>query len=246
MRIGIIGAGNIGATLAGKLVALGHDVVMANSRGPESLMAIAAETGATAAPVSRAADKADIVIIAIPQKAVLDLPRDLFAATAKDCIVIDTGNYYPEWRDGRIEAIENGMVESRWVSQQIGRPVIKIFNSILANSLANEGCQPGAPGRIALPVAGDDAQAKAIVIALVDKLGFDGIDAGCLDESWRQQPGTASYCTDLGSDDLREALKRADRSQAPALRDRGFQQMLQLPKGFSPPILVETLRALFR
>ena len=114
----------------------------------------------------------------------------MFAGTPDDVVVVDTGNYYPRERDGRIEAIEAGWPESRWVAQQLGRPVIKAFNNIYARHLLEFGRPKGTAGRIALPVAGDDEAAKAIVLKLVDELGFDGVDAGGLDESWRQQPGT--------------------------------------------------------
>ena len=126
-------------------------------------------------------------------------------------IVVDTGNYYPSFRDGTIEEIESGLTESGWVAKHLGRPVVKVFNNIMAHSLAEGGLPQGAKGRIALPVAGDDSRAKAVVIGLVDALGFDGIDAGTLDESWRQQPGTPVYCTDYDADGVRRALSVADR-----------------------------------
>jgi predicted dinucleotide-binding enzyme len=135
----------------------------------------------------------------------------LFRGLPEAVIVVDTGNYYPSFRDGRIDAIESGMTESGWVAQQLGRPVVKAFNNIIAHSLAEGGLPAGAKGRIALPVAGDDRRAKAVVIDLIDALGFDGIDSGSLDESWRQQPGTPVYCTDLDVDGVRRGLSQADR-----------------------------------
>src|SRR4051812_32549818 len=122
MKIGIIGAGNIGGTLTRRLAALGHEVFVANSRGPETLRELAAETGATAVSVTEAARDKDVVVVTIPEKNVPGLPGDLFTGTG-DVVVVDTGNYYPQQRDGRIDAIEEGMVESRWVQQQLGRPV---------------------------------------------------------------------------------------------------------------------------
>src|SRR6476619_243925 len=135
MKIGIIGAGQIGGTLTRRLAALGHEVFVANSRGPETLSDLAAETGATAVSVTAAVRGVDLVVVTIPIKNIPDLPRGLFADTPDRVVVIDTGNYYPRKRDGRIEAIEAGLPESRWVEQQIGRQVIKAFNNIYARHL---------------------------------------------------------------------------------------------------------------
>jgi predicted dinucleotide-binding enzyme len=169
MRIGIIGAGNIGGTLARHLAKLGHRVSIANSRGPESLTALAAEIGATPVSVVDAVKAGEVVIVSIPQKAVAELPRGLFANVPGSVVVVDTGNYYPELRDGRIDAIEGGMLDSRWVAQQLGRPVIKAFNNILAKSLLEKGVPRGTRGRIALSVAGDSSDAKSAVLRLVDE-----------------------------------------------------------------------------
>lgn len=217
MKIGIIGAGNIGGTLTRRLAALGHEVSVANSRGPETLRDLAAETGATAVSVTEAARDQDLVVVTIPEKNVPDLPDDLFA-TAGDVVVVDTGNYYPQQRDGRIDAIEQGMAESRWVEQQLGRPVIKAFNNIYADHLRDNGRPAGTDGRIALPVAGDDEGAKAVVMRLIDELGFDAVDAGSLDQSWRQQPGTPVYTTDLDADGVRRALSQASPQRSPQWR----------------------------
>ncbi len=202
----------MGGTLARHLARLGHHVSIANSRGPESLTALAVEIGVAPASAVDAANAGEIVIIAIPTKAVADL-ADLFANVPSSVVVIDTGNYHPELRDGRIDAIDRGMLDSQWVAQQIGRPVIKAFNSMLATSLFEQGVPRGTTGRIALPVAGDSLDAKAAVLRLVDDLGFDPIDAGDLDNSWRQQPGTPAYCQDLEAAALRRALAEADRSR---------------------------------
>jgi len=215
MRIGIIGAGNIGGTLTRRLTALGHDVSVANSRGPETLRDLAAETGANAVTVAEAARDRDVVVVTIPEKNVSDLPSDLFVGAGDDVVVVDTGNYYPRQRDGRIDAIEDGLVESRWVEQQLGRAVVKAFNNIYAQHLLEKGRPTGTHGRIALPVAGDDRAAKAVVLGLVDELGFDAVDAGGLDESWRQQPGTPAYATDLDADGLHCALAEATPERKP-------------------------------
>jgi len=213
MRIGFIGAGNIGGTLARHLAKLGHQVSIANSRGPESLTALAAEIGATPVSVVDAAKAGEIVFMAIATKAVADLPRGLFANVADSVVVIDIGNYHPELRDGRIDAIDRGMLDSQWVAQQIGRPVIKAFNNIVAKSLLEKGVPKGTMGRIALSVFGDSLDAKAAALRLVDDLGFDPVDGGDLANSWRQQPGTPAYCRDLEATALRRALTEAVRSR---------------------------------
>ena len=218
MRIGIIGSGNIGGTLTRRFSALGHQVFVANSRGPETLKDLATETGATPVSVAEAAQNGEVVIVTIPEKNIPDLPHDLFANVPEQVVVVDTGNYYPQQRDGEIAEIENGTVESRWVSQQLGRPVIKAFNNIYAAHLLNSGQPPGTAGRIALPVAGDDEKRKAIVLRLVDELGFDAVDAGSLDDSWRQQPGTPVYASDFDVEGVRNALARASKERTPQWR----------------------------
>jgi predicted dinucleotide-binding enzyme len=218
MRIGIIGAGQIGGSLARRLTKLGHDVSIANSRGPESLAGLAAETGAKPVTVQQAARAGEIVIVTIPMKNIPGLSAGLFDGVPADVVVIDTGNYYPRQRDGRIDAIEDGTAESRWVSDQLGRAVVKAFNNIYARHLLERGKPKGAPGRIALPVAGDDKRAKDVVIRLLDQLGFDGVDAGGLDESWRQQPGTPVYGTDFDSAGVLKALAEAKQERTDAFR----------------------------
>jgi predicted dinucleotide-binding enzyme len=218
MKIGIIGAGQIGGTLTRRLTQLGHEVSVANSRGPESLADLARETGAKAVTVHEAARAGEVVIVTIPMVKVRDLPKDLFAGVPESVVVVDTANYYPRQRDGRIDEIEAGMPESRWVEKQLGRPVVKAFNNIYARHLMEKGKPKGAPGRIALPVAGDDKRAKEIVIRLLDELGFDGVDAGGLDESWRQQPGTPVYTTDFDAEGVRRALAQASPERRPEWR----------------------------
>ena len=218
MKIGIIGAGQIGSTLARRLRALGHDVSIANSRGPDSLRDLAKETGAKPVTVEQAARAGDVVIVTIPQKNIPRLPKGLFDGVPDNVVVVDTGNYYPQQRDGRIDQIEDGTPESRWVSQQLRRPVVKAFNNIYARHLLERGKPRGSAGRIALPVAGDDGRAKDVVIRLVDELGFDGVDAGTLDESWRQQPATPVYATDLDAAGVRRALGEAKPERTPEFR----------------------------
>jgi predicted dinucleotide-binding enzyme len=218
MKIGIIGAGQIGGTLARRLTALGHEVSIANSRGPETLAGLAKETGAKAVTVEQAARAGELVIVTIPMKNIPKLPAGLFKNLPENVVVVDTGNYYPQQRDGRIDAIENGTTESRWTSQQLGRPVVKAFNNIYAQHLLEKGKPKGAPGRIALPVAGDDRRAKDIVIRLLDQLGFDGVDAGSLDDSWRQQPATPVYGTDFDAAGVKKGLSEAKPERTDAFR----------------------------
>lgn len=217
MKIGIIGAGHIGGTLTRRLTALGHEVFVANSRGPETLSKLAEETGATPVTTREAARSGDVVVITIPEGRVPDLPDDLFAGVSDDVVVVDTGNYYPR-RDGRIEEIEEGMTESRWVSRQLGRSVVKAFNNIRAQHLMDLGRPKGDSDRIALPVAGDDERAKSVVSGLVEDLGFDAVDAGSLDETWRQQPGTPVYAADLNAEGVRQALDEARPDRGPEWR----------------------------
>jgi predicted dinucleotide-binding enzyme len=218
MKIGIIGAGNIGGTLARRLAALGHQVSIANSRGPETIAALAEEIGAKAVTVEQAARAGEVVIVSIPLTNISRLPAGLFDGVPDSVVVVDTGNYYPRQRDGRIDPIENGATESRWVSSQLRRPVVKVFNTIYAQHLAEFGKPKGAADRFALPVAGDDPRAKDIIIRLLDELGFDGVDAGPLDESWRQQPGTPVYGPNLDADGVRRALAEAKPERQAALR----------------------------
>ena len=206
MKIGIIGAGNIGGNLTRRFTAVGHEVRVANSRGPETLADLAAETGATAVSVAEAAQGAEVVVVTIPQKNVPDLPKDVFAGAADGVVVIDTGNYYPQQRDGKIAAIEEGQPESAWVAEQLGRPVVKAFNGIFAANLLTHGRPEGAADRLALPVAGDNTD---VVRRLIEQIGFTAVDAGPIAESWRQQPGTPVYGADLDADGVRAALASA-------------------------------------
>jgi len=220
MKIGIIGTGNIGATLARKLSAAGHDIHVANTRGPEGARKVAEEIGAQPADIHGAVDGADVIILAIPLPAVQQLPANLFESLPSSATIIDTSNYYPGLRDARIPEIDGGLAESAWVSQQIGRPVVKAFNNALAHTLAALGQPEGTPGRLAIAVSGDDARSKRIAMDLVNQTGFDPVDAGALEESWRQQPSTPAYCCDLDADATRKALAAAIPGVAPTKRDQ--------------------------
>ncbi|WP_371669045.1 NAD(P)-binding domain-containing protein [Streptomyces sp. NBC_00289] len=215
MKIGIIGAGNIGGNLTRRLTALGHEVSVANSRGPQTLTELAKETGATPVTVGEAARGAEIVVVTVPVKAVPGLPSGLLDGAADGFVVIDTGNYYPQQRDGRIAEIEDGLTESRWAERQLGHPVIKAFNGTYAQDILDRPRPAGDPDRVALPVAGDDEAAKRKVRDLIDELGFDTVDAGGLDDSWRQQPGTPVYGLREGVEGVTKALSEASPERTP-------------------------------
>lgn len=205
MKIGIIGAGAIGGTLARKYAENGHEVSIANSRGPDGVKELADSIGATATDAEGAVHGADVVILSIPFLALEKLPQGLFADSPESLTIIDTGNYYPGVRDPLVAEIDGGLPESVWTANRLGRPVIKAFNNIEAGSLAENGTTKGAANRIALPVAGDDAEHKKRVMALVEEAGFDAFDAGSLADSWRQQPNTPGYSTDYALADAKKA-----------------------------------------
>ncbi|MFJ6986374.1 MULTISPECIES: NADPH-dependent F420 reductase [unclassified Streptomyces] len=219
MKIGIIGAGNIGGNLTRRLAALGHEVAVANSRGPQTLAELAAETGATPVEATEAAKGAEVVVVTVPFKAVPGLPDGILDGAAEGAAVIDTNNYYPRERDGRIDAVEDeGITESRWIERQLGHPVIKAFNGTYAQDILDRHRPAGDPGRIALPVAGDDAAAKAKVRALIEELGFDTVDSGGIDDSWRQQPDTPVYGLRGDVAEVTKALAEASPDRPAAFR----------------------------
>jgi predicted dinucleotide-binding enzyme len=217
MRIGIIGTGMIGATLARRLAGAGHDVAIANSRGPETIEGAALSTGARAVEATDVAAGVDALIVSVPLNRVPDV-APLVRAAPEGAVIIDTSNYYP-MRDEAIAELDGGQVESLWVGEQYGRPLVKAWNAIVAQSFAERGTPEGAVGRIAVPVAGDDAAAQALAMSLVEDTGFDAFDSGSLAESWRQQPGTPAYCTDLTAEEMPAALAGADRARSARRRD---------------------------
>ncbi|HEY6490604.1 MAG: NAD(P)-binding domain-containing protein [Terracidiphilus sp.] len=241
MKIGIIGAGNIGSVLALHFRRLRHTVLIANSRGPETLSQIATKTGAIPVDISESAREVDLLVIAIPMKSVPSLPKDLLSELPASSPIIDTGNYYP-LRDGVIPEIARGAIESEWTSGVLGRPVVKAFNNIVADSLLHKALPKGAEGRIALPVSGDVLKSKQLVTALLDQMGFDAVDAGPLSESWRYQAGTPAYCPDPTIQQLQKLLQRAERDKAPRNRDQAAKIMAKLPPDFSPQELVRVAR----
>jgi predicted dinucleotide-binding enzyme len=225
MQIGIIGAGEIGGTLIRQYSKAGHSVKMANSSGIEKLKNLALETGASAVTVTDVVTDVDVIVISIPLIGILKLPQQLFKNTSPNTPIIDTSNYYPA-RDGIIEDIENGMPESVWVSNKLQRPVIKAYNSILYRSLVNSGLPKGTASRLALPVSGDDKKSKDLVSGLVDDSGFDSLDNGSLQDSWRQQPGSPVYCTDLTLTQLKKSIQKARRELLPERRELGLKFIL--------------------
>jgi 8-hydroxy-5-deazaflavin:NADPH oxidoreductase len=208
--IGIIGAGHIGSQVARLAIASGHDVVISNSRGPETLSALVAELGprARAATPVEAARAGDLVVVSVPLKNYRDVPAQPLAGK----IVIDTNNYYPE-RDGHIPELDNESTTTAELLQaHLGRAkVVKAFNHIYAAELTTHGQPSGSPNRRALVIAGDDAGAKATVTRVLDQFGFDTVDVGPLKEGWRIQRDTPGYGPRRTADELRRDLAAAKR-----------------------------------
>jgi len=195
--VGIIGSGMIGGTVARLSVAAGHRVVLSNSRGPETLQELVAELGPLATPgtAEQAAEAGDLVVVSVPVKAFAEIPAKPLAGKP----VLDTGNYYPQ-RDGQIEELDTGALTSSGLLQRYlpDAHVVKVFNNIFFKHLQSLARPSGADDRTALPIAGDDADAKAKVTAYLDSIGYDAVDAGPVAQSWRQEPGTPAYGTPYG------------------------------------------------
>lgn len=223
MKIGILGTGHIGKTLVRELSAAGHDVKVANSRGPETIDAALLASGAKAVTAEEALEDVEAVILSIPLNRIAGV-APLIAKLPEDTVVIDTSNYYP-FRDDRIGAIEDGQVESLWVAEQLGRPIAKAWNAIGSASLAARGKPPGSPGRIAIPVAADRDRDREVAMGLVEDSGLDAFYSGPLAQSWRQQPGAPAYCTDLAREEMGPALAAAEKARLPKRRDLGVEVM---------------------
>ena len=214
--VGIIGSGMIGGTVARLSVAAGYHVVLSNSRGPETLAELVAELGplATAGTGEQAAEAGDLVLVSIPVKAFGDVPVKPLAGKP----VMDTGNYYPQ-RDGQIAELDTGALTSSGLLQRYlpEAHVVKVFNNIFFKHLGSLARPHGAQDRSALPIAGDDAAAKAAVTEFLDSIGYDAVDAGSLAESWRQEPGTPVYGTPYGpfSDEMGTPASAGRRSTPP-------------------------------
>ncbi len=241
MRFGIIGAGIIGSILSEKLVENRHDVKIADARGIERLEG--KELTGTPVSVEEVVTNIDVLIISIPFYALPSI-RDVVDKVGEEVIVVDTSNYYPE-RDNKIEEIENGMVESIWVSNQLGRPIIKAFNNILAYTLENKGTPEGTNGRIAISIAGNNLSQKQIIMNIVNELGFDTVDSGSLSDSWRQQPGTPAYYTELTKEELTKALLKANKEKASFLRDKARADLSADPVEHSNEYIVNLYREIY-
>ncbi|GIE78650.1 hypothetical protein Aph02nite_46000 [Actinoplanes philippinensis] len=222
--LGIIGAGAIGTRLAQQAITAGIDVVLANSRGPETLAETVAQLGARAraATPAEAARAGDRVVVSIPLAAYRQLP----VAELAGKVVLDTSNYYAS-RDGRLPRLDTGeLTTSELVQQHLaGAHLVKAFNSISDHHIPALARPAGAPDRTALPIAGDDPQAKADAAELISRLGFDTVDAGPLSESWRFEPETDPYVLPYSADPdavmaswerLVEALRNGNPPQLPA------------------------------
>lgn len=198
--IGLIGSGYIGSTVARLAVAAGHDVVLSNSRGPETLQDLVDELGprARAATAAEAAAAGDLVVVTVPLKAY----RDIAAEPLAGKVVIDTNNYYPE-RDGQFPELEDGSATTGELLQRhlADALVVKAFNNIFFQHLASLARPSGEPDRTALPIAGDDPTAKKAVVELLDSIGYDAVDIGPLAENWRTQRDTPVYVTPYGAFD---------------------------------------------
>ncbi|MCY7326893.1 MAG: NADPH-dependent F420 reductase [Microbacteriaceae bacterium] len=210
--LGIIGAGNIGSQLARKAVQNGFDVVISNSRGPQTLADLIAELGpqATAGTTFETAEAGDVVVVTIPLRNIGQVP----AAPLVGKVVIDTNNYYPE-RDGNIELLdtESATVSGLLQGHLPDSRVVKGFNHIPAPEITTDGTAPGTPGRRALAIAGDDDTAKSVLTDLYDRFGFDAVDVGTLDDSWRIERDQPGYGLRQNADQLRAAIASAVRDK---------------------------------
>lgn len=208
--IGLIGAGNIGSQVAGAVIAAGYDVVIANSRGPETLADLVAELGprARAATAEEAGRAGDLVVVAVPLRAVSQVPVAPLAGKT----VIDANNYYAR-RDGHVAELDaQELTSSELLQRHLPESrVVKGFNHIQAHQITLDGTPPGTAERRALAIAGDDAVAKAHVTRLFDEIGFDTVDIGPLAESWRIQPDTPGYGPRLDAEEMTAALASATR-----------------------------------
>lgn len=225
MKIGIIGTGHIGKILVQRLSAAGHQVKVANSRGPETIESEILSEGAQAVSTAEAVTDVEALILSIPLNRIPDI-APLIASVPADTVIIDTSNYYPA-RDNRIDAIEAGMVESVWVSEQLGRPIAKAWNAIGSDSLARKNKPAGSADRIAIPVAADREQDREVAMRLVDETGLDAVYAGRIADSWRQQPGAPVYGTDLTRDEIPDALEAADKARLLKRRDLAVEAFLE-------------------
>lgn len=220
LNIGILGAGSIGSTIARRLARHGHNVVIANSRGPETIDEAALRTGARAVTAAEVAQGVDVLIVSVPMNRNADI-AELVQSAPEGAIIIDTSNYVPS-RDGSGKEFADGVPESVWLSELFGRPVVKAWNAITSPSFDTRASKPDDPARVAIPVAADRDADRAVAMELVEQTGFDAVDAGVLAESWRQQPGSPVYCTDRTRAEVPRWLAAAQKERIPERRDVTF------------------------
>ncbi|EHK46775.1 hypothetical protein TRIATDRAFT_283198 [Trichoderma atroviride IMI 206040] len=240
-QIAIIGAGVVGTAVATQLVHAGYSVSISNSRGPSSLYEVERLTGAKALDLERAVSEADVVVLAVPMSGILPLQPILHSCMRPGMVLVDACNYYPS-RDGIIQQVDEGMAESVWISETVSFPVVKALNNIIALNIASSARPKGSPKRVALPVAGDDDKAVAVVMELLEAIGFDAFNAGPLEDSWRQQAGQPAYCTEPTLKELVTLLSSAHREKAKENRDKVMAIAKKLPPDFSPQSMVQVAR----
>lgn len=213
MKIGIIGAGFVGRAIGKLAVRAGHQVMLSNSRGPQTLFSLRFAVGCEVGTVEEAAAFGDVVVVAIPLAAYRSVPVGPLAGK----VVIDTDNYYPE-RDGRIPELDAGATTTSELLQRHlpQSRIVKAFNAITMNDLEKDGRPGGSTDRRAVPLAGDDAESKAIAIRLYDEFGFDAVDVGPLSEGWRFERGRPVYCVPMNAARLKTAMAETLREERPA------------------------------
>ncbi|MGN9846728.1 NADPH-dependent F420 reductase [Nonomuraea sp. H19] len=244
MKVTVIGAGAIGGNLARKLSEAGHEVQVADARGPAAVPADVLASGARAVAPEAAVRDRDVIILSIPFDRVPEL-AGLLSSVPEQTVVIDTSNYYPHL-SGHIEAVDNGQVESVRNAELLGRPLVKAWNAALAETQRAKGVPAGTPGRIAIPVAADSQESRRVAMQLVDDTGFDPFDAGTLADSWRQQPMGPAYCTELTLEEMGPALAAADRDKDMRVRDSMMERFAALGDAPTLDDVVEMNRAAHR
>lgn len=243
MKIGLLGVGSIGKTIALRTAAAGHDVKVANSGDPTTVAADVLATGARAEWTKDVVKDIDVLIMSIP---FLKMPalKPLISSLPEETVVIDTSNYYPgrpgyyTGRDPVIPELDKEKSETEWIQEQLGHPVAKAWNNILSETLDKKSQPKGHAERLAIAVAADRPRDLEIATELVELTGFDAYHTGSIKESWRQQPGAPAYCTDMRASELPSALAATERSRLPARRDFAMgilEERLKDGKSTLPP-----------
>lgn len=248
MKIGILGVGSIGSTLTTRLSARGHDVKVANSRGPETIDP-AILSGARAVEAEDVILDVDVIITSIPFNRMSEV-APMVALASPETVLIDTSNYYPV-RDGNIAELDEGQVDSVYISNLFGRPVAKAWNAITAESFADKASDVGAAARIAIPVSADRDTDRTVAMQLVEDTGFDAYDAGAIADSWRHQPAAPAYCTDLTVEQMPAAFDSAQKDRIPKRRELAMAVIAERTDNFTTidadrgEFLVRLNRAIF-